>query len=70
MMIENNHEVSFQGTVDAMAQLATATASERGTMATLTATNYKLASQLEASQAYIKNLKEEIAEFKAKMKTA
>jgi hypothetical protein len=36
----------------------------------LTATNYKLAKQLEASQTYIKKLKEEIADLKAKMKPA
>jgi cell division protein FtsB len=43
-------------------------ASDRGTVATLTATKDKLASQLEAYQAYIKKLKEEITDLKAKMK--
>jgi hypothetical protein len=48
--------------------LATATSSDIGTVAMLTATNSKLAIQLEASQAYIKKLKEEIVDLKANMK--
>jgi predicted RNase H-like nuclease (RuvC/YqgF family) len=47
-----------------------ATASDRGTVATLTATNSKLDAHLETSQAYIKKLKEEISDLKAKMKPA
>jgi hypothetical protein len=50
--------------------LVTAAASVCGTVAILTATTAKLASQLENSQAYIKNLKEDIVELKAKIKPA
>jgi hypothetical protein len=42
----------MQDTVDAIAQLATATASDCGTVATLTTTNAKLATQLEADHAH------------------
>jgi hypothetical protein len=41
----------MQDTVDAIAQLATSTASDRGTVAEMTTTNAKLAIQLEAVQA-------------------
>jgi hypothetical protein len=51
MMIEQGRDESMQDTVDAIAQLATATASDRGTVATLTTTNAKLATQLEAAHA-------------------
>jgi hypothetical protein len=51
MMIEHGREETMQDTVDAIAQLATETASDRGTVATLTATNAKLATQLEAAEA-------------------
>jgi hypothetical protein len=61
MMIEQGHDESMQDTVDAIAQLATATASYRGTVATLTTTNAKLATQLEAAHAQIAQLKNEIA---------
>jgi hypothetical protein len=54
MMIEYHH---YQGTSDAITQLAVATASDRDTVATLTATNYKLTLQLETSQAYLQKLK-------------
>jgi hypothetical protein len=57
MMIEQGREETMQDTVDAIAQLATATASDRGTVATLTMTNAKLATQLEAAQAHIAQLK-------------
>jgi hypothetical protein len=50
--------------------LATATASDRGTVATLTTTNAKLATQLEAAQAQIAKLKDEIAALKNKIKPA
>jgi hypothetical protein len=52
--------------------LATAMASDRGTVATLVATNAnaKLATQLETYQEYIKKLNEEIAELKTDMKLA
>jgi hypothetical protein len=58
----------MQYTVNAIAQLATATASDRGTVATLTATNAKLASQLEEAQEYMKMLNNEILALKAKLK--
>jgi hypothetical protein len=70
IMIEQGRDESMQDTVDAIAQLATATASERGTVATLTTTNAKLATQLEAAQAQIAQLKNEIATLKNKIKPA
>jgi predicted RNase H-like nuclease (RuvC/YqgF family) len=60
----------MQDTVDAIAQLATATASDRGTVATLTTTNAKLATQLEAAHTQIAQLKNEIATLKNKIKPA
>jgi hypothetical protein len=65
MMIEDHH---YQGTADTIAQLAVATASDRDTVATLTATNAKLILQLETSQAYVQKLKEDIAKLKLKSK--
>jgi hypothetical protein len=50
--------------------LATATASDRGTVATLTTTNAKLATQIEAAQAQIAQLKDEIAALKKIIKPA
>jgi hypothetical protein len=70
MMIEQGRGDTMQGTVYTIAQLATAAALDRGTVATLTATNANLASQLEAAQAYIKMLKDEILALKAKIKPA
>jgi predicted RNase H-like nuclease (RuvC/YqgF family) len=70
MMIEQGRDDSMQETVDAIAQLATATASDRGTVATLTTTNAKLANQLEAAHAIIAQLKNEIATLKNKIKSA
>jgi hypothetical protein len=70
MMIKQGREETMQDTVDAIAQLATATASDRGTLATLTTANAKLATQLEAAQAQIAQLKDEIAALKNKIKTA
>jgi hypothetical protein len=70
MMIEQVRDESMQDTVDAIAQLATATASDRGTVATLTTTNAKLATQLEAANAQIDQLKNEIATLKNKIKPA
>jgi hypothetical protein len=60
MMIEKGREETMQDTVDAIAQLgtATATASDRGTVATLTITSAKLATQLEAAQVHIALLKD------------
>jgi hypothetical protein len=70
MMIEQEREYTMQDTVDAIAQLGTATASDRGTVATLTTTNAKLATQLEAAQAQISQLKNEIATLKNRIKPA
>jgi hypothetical protein len=55
-------------TAEAIAQLATATASDRGTVATLTTTNAKLANKLEAAHALIAQLNSEIATLKIKIK--
>jgi hypothetical protein len=68
MMIKQGRDDSMQDTVDAIAQLATATSSYRGTVATLTTTNAKLANQLEAAHALIAQLKNEIATLKHKIK--
>jgi hypothetical protein len=68
MMIEKGRDGSMQDTAEAIAQLATATASYRGTLATLTTTNAKLATQLEAAHALIAQLKSEIATLKIKIK--
>jgi hypothetical protein len=68
MMIEQGREETMQNTVDAIAQLATAMASDRGTVATLTTTNDKLTTQLEAAQAQISQLKNEIATSQNKIK--
>jgi predicted RNase H-like nuclease (RuvC/YqgF family) len=57
-------------TAEAIAQLASATASDRGTVATLTTTNAKLATHLEAAHALIVQLKNEIATLKKKIKPA
>jgi hypothetical protein len=58
----------MQDTREAIAQLATATASDRGTVSTLTTTNAKLATQLEAAHALIAQLKSEITTLKIKIK--
>jgi hypothetical protein len=68
MMTEQGCGETMQYTVDAIAQLATATASDRRTGATLTATNAKLTIQMETVQAYIKTLKEEMVALKANIK--
>jgi hypothetical protein len=68
MMIEQGRNDSMQETAEAIAQLATATASDRGTVATLTTTNTKLENQLEAAHALIAQLKSEIATLKIKIK--
>jgi phage shock protein A len=70
MMIEQGREEIMQDTVDTIAQLTTATASHRETVATLTTTNTKLATQLEAAQAQIAQLKDEIAALNKKIKPA
>jgi hypothetical protein len=68
MMIEQGHDDSMHETAEAIAQLATATASDRGTVATPTTTNAKLANQLEAAHALISQLKGEIVTLKIKIK--
>jgi hypothetical protein len=68
MMIEQGRDDSMQETADAIAQLATATASDRSTVATLTTTNTKLSNQLEAGHALIAKPKSEIATLKIKLK--
>jgi predicted RNase H-like nuclease (RuvC/YqgF family) len=70
MMIEQGRDDLMQEAVKAIAQLATATASDRGMVATLTTTNAKLANQLEAAHALISQLKNEIATLKNKIKPA
>jgi hypothetical protein len=68
MMIEQGRDDSIQETAESIAQLATATASDRGMVATLTTTNAKLANQLEADHALITQLKSEITTLKIKIK--
>jgi hypothetical protein len=70
MMIERGREETMQDTADAITQLATSTASDRGTVAALTTTNAKLAMQLKAAQAQIAQLKDDIAALKHKIKPA
>jgi hypothetical protein len=70
MMIEHGREETMQDTVDAISQLATSTASDREIVSTLTTTNAKLATQLEAAQEQIAQLKDEIAALKNKNKSA
>jgi predicted RNase H-like nuclease (RuvC/YqgF family) len=68
MMIEQGRDESIQETAEEIAQLATAMASDRSTVETLTITNTKLANQLEAAHALIAQLKSEIAALKIKIK--
>jgi hypothetical protein len=68
MIIKQGREETMQYTADAITQLATATASYRGAVATFTTTNAKLATQLEAAQAQIAQVKNEIATLKNKIK--
>jgi hypothetical protein len=70
MTIEQGRDETMQDTVDTISQLATATASDRGTVATLTTTNAKLAKQLEAAQAQIAQLKDDITALNNKIKPA
>jgi hypothetical protein len=70
MMIEQGRDGSMQETSEAIAQLAAATASDRGTVATLTTTSSKVVNQLEAAQSLIAQLKSEIASLKSKIKPA
>jgi hypothetical protein len=57
-------------TAEEISQLATAKASDRSTMATLTTTNTKIATQVEAANALIAQLKNEKATLKNKIKPA
>jgi hypothetical protein len=68
MMIEQIRDDSMQETAESIAQLATATASDRGTVAMLATTNAKLANQLEAAHDLIAQLKSQIATLKIKIK--
>jgi predicted RNase H-like nuclease (RuvC/YqgF family) len=68
MMNEQGRDESMQEPAEAIAQLVMAMASYRGTVATLTTTNAKLANQLEAAHALIAQLKSEIATLKIKIK--
>jgi hypothetical protein len=70
MIIKQGRDDSMQETAEAIAQLATATASYRGMVATLTTTNAKLANQLEAAHSLIAHLKSEIVTLKNKIKPA
>jgi phage shock protein A len=70
MMIEQSRDDSMQETVEAIEHLATSTASYRGTVATLTTTNAKLANQLESAHALIAQFKSEISSLKSKIKHA
>jgi hypothetical protein len=70
MMIEQSRNESMQDTAEAIAQLATATASDRGNVATLTTTNAKLATQLESAHALIAQFKNKIATLHNKIKPA
>jgi hypothetical protein len=70
MMIEQVRDDSMQETEEAIAQLATATTSDRGSVATLTTTNAKLANQLEAVHALIAQLKSDIMTLNIKIKPA
>jgi phage shock protein A len=58
----------MQDTAEAIAQLATTTASDRSTVATLATTNAKLATQFEVAHDLIAQLKKEIATLKIKIK--
>jgi predicted RNase H-like nuclease (RuvC/YqgF family) len=68
MMIEQGRDESMQETAEAIAQLVTATASDRSTVETLTITNAKLPNQLEAAHALIAQLKSEITTLTIKIK--
>jgi hypothetical protein len=56
-IMEDLHEDFLQGTAEAVAVLATATAADRGMVETLMATNDKLTAQLEISQELVAALK-------------
>jgi predicted RNase H-like nuclease (RuvC/YqgF family) len=70
MMIEQGQDEYMQYTAEEITQLATETASDRGTVATLTTINARLDTQVEAARALITQPKNEIAELKSKIKPA
>jgi hypothetical protein len=70
MMIEQGRDDPMQDTAEAIAQLATPTTSYRDTVATLTTTNSKLATQLEIAHALIAQLKYDIMTRRGKIKPA
>jgi hypothetical protein len=70
MLIEQGRDDSMKETAEAIAHLATATASDRGTATTLTTTNKKLGNQLKAAHTLIAQLKKDISALKSKIKPA
>jgi predicted RNase H-like nuclease (RuvC/YqgF family) len=68
MTIEQGRDETMHDAVDEIAQLATSMASYLGSVATLTTVNAKLATQLEATNAQIDQLKNEIATLKKNTK--
>jgi hypothetical protein len=70
MMIEQGCDKTMQDTVDAITQLAAATASDLRTISTLITANAKFATQLEDAQTQIAQLKNEITALKNKIKPA
>jgi phage shock protein A len=70
MMIKQGRDDSMQDTVYEISQLATTTASDRGTVATLTTANDTLENQLEAAHDLIAQLKSKIVTLKNKIKPA
>jgi hypothetical protein len=68
MMIEQGRDESMNEIAEAIAQLATTMSSDRGTVAMLTTTNTKLATQLEAAHALTAQLKSEITTLKINIK--
>jgi hypothetical protein len=70
MTIEKGRDKSMQDTAEAIVKLARATASDHGTVATLTSTNAKLATKPEATHALIAQLKNKITKLNIKIKPA
>jgi hypothetical protein len=68
MMIEQGRDELMQDTAEAIAQLATSMALDRGTVETLTITNVKLETKLEAAHALIAQLNSKIATLKINIK--
>jgi hypothetical protein len=55
--ITHNEDHMAEATIGALANLATATAADRGVVAALTQANYRLAKQLEDNSAELRELK-------------